>query len=68
MQKHGYANTTTTINAHKHTRQKTGMIACANSLSCTRTNKETTHSASVSYVERQTFGFGGTHLFAQPIK
>lgn len=67
-EKHRYANITLSQNACKHTRQKTGMIACANSLLCTRTNKETTHSASVSYVERQTFDFGGTHLFAQPIK
>lgn len=56
------------LNACKHTRQKTGMIICANSLLCTRTNNDTTHSATVSYVERQIFDFGGTHLFAQPIK
>lgn len=56
------------LNACKHTRQKTGTITCANSLLWTRTNNDTTHSATVSYVERQTFDFGGTHLFAQPIK
>lgn len=37
-------------------------------LSYAHEQTETTHSASVSYVERQTFDFGGTHLFAQPIK
>lgn len=68
MQKHKYGNITTTYYLWTHTRQKTGMIGCANSLLYAWTNTEMTHCAWVSYVERQTFDCGGTHLFEQPIK
>lgn len=61
-------NNILSLNARRHTRQKTGMIECANSLLYAWTNNETTHCAWVSYVERQTFDCGGTHLFEQPIK
>lgn len=69
MQKHRYSNIITYyLWTHASTQDRKLAWSHAQTLSYAHEQTTIQRSASVSYVERQTFDFGVTHLFAQPIK